>query len=123
MRSSKSTGNSVDPSAAALITLRRQLHIHLHPSLERLRGVRSAITTAALALRQQNADADVDVAHVLLRSAADPLDAEIERLELLFNAFERGAPREPLPLVRWRQENDRSLWLKSGQSGWVCCAR
>jgi hypothetical protein len=75
------------------------LFSNLLPALDRLRGVRSAITTAALALRQQNADADMDVAHVLLRSAADPLDAEIERLEVLFNTFNGGAPREPLVLT------------------------
>jgi hypothetical protein len=67
MKSAKSTGTPADPSASALITLRRHLQLHLRPSLELLRGVQSAITTSALALRHQNADADPDVAHVLLR--------------------------------------------------------
>ena len=96
MKSSKSSGNATPAPTAALITLQKQLQVHLLPALLQLRAVRCAITTCVLALHHQNADADADVAYVLMRSAANPLDAEIERLETLFNALNGGAPTEPL---------------------------
>lgn len=94
----KQTKHTVNPPASpspALITLRQHLRTHLQPTLVRLRGVQAAITTSALALRQQNADADADVAHVLVRCAADPLDAEIEQIETLLIALDGRAPAEP----------------------------
>ncbi len=99
MKPSKSTDNPPDFRQAALVTLRKQLHVLLVPALAQLRAVKSTVTTAALALRAQNADADADVSDVLIRSAADPLDAEIDRLEALFNGLKGTAPVEPAPSV------------------------
>jgi hypothetical protein len=65
MRSAKSTGTPADPSASALITLRRHLQLHLRPSLARL------------------------------RCGADPLDAEIERIEAFIDALDGKAASEP----------------------------
>jgi hypothetical protein len=95
MRSSKSTGTPAAPSAPALITLQRHLHLQLRPALQRLRAVRSAVSTCALALQQQNADADADVALLLRLSAADSLDAEIERLQGLLDAIDIPCPSDP----------------------------
>lgn len=102
MRSSKSTGNAAAAYAPALLTLQRQLRAHPLPALARLRAVRSTITTSALALRHQNADADADVARVLVHSAAGPLDAEIERLETFLHALQGRAPKEPSSVALWR---------------------
>jgi hypothetical protein len=64
-----------------------------------MRAVRSAVSTCALALQQQNADADADVALLLRLSAADPLDAEIERLQGLLDAIgDRPCPSSPEPV-------------------------
>jgi hypothetical protein len=94
MATSKSTGKPAGSLTPALITLHRQLQLHLRPTVERLRLAQSAITTSALALRQQNADCDADVARVLLRCAADPVEGEIERIEELLRMFGGGEKRE-----------------------------
>lgn len=95
MKQTKHSGNPATPPTPALITLQQHLRTYLHPTLARLRGVQAAITTSALALRAQNSDADADIAHVLVRAAADPLDAEIERIETLLNALDGRALTEP----------------------------
>ena len=81
----------------ALITLHRQLQLHLQPTVDMLRLAQAAITTSAVVLREQNADRDGDVARVLLYCAADPLDREIERIEALLAMFGGKEKQEFLP--------------------------
>jgi hypothetical protein len=95
MATSKSTGKPASSLTPALITLHRQLQLHLRPTVERLRLAQSAIITSAFALRHQNADCDTEVARVLLRCAADPLEGEIERLEELLRTLGGEAHQEP----------------------------
>jgi hypothetical protein len=53
MAASKSTGKPAGSLTPALITLHRQLQLHLRPTVERLRLAQSAIITSAFALRHQ----------------------------------------------------------------------
>ena len=52
----------------------------------RLRLILSVIGVSAMALRRQDAEADVDIASVLSENAWLPLDAEIERVESLLES-------------------------------------
>jgi hypothetical protein len=87
MATRKSTGKPAGSLTPALITLHRQLQLHLQPTVDMLRLAQAAITTSAVVLREQNADRDGDVARVLLYCAADPLDREIERIEALLDTL------------------------------------
>jgi hypothetical protein len=57
-----------------------------------LRLAQSIVITSVLALRAQNADGDADIAEILRRYAADPLDMEMERIENLLKTLEGKAP-------------------------------
>lgn len=92
MATRKSSGKPASSLTPALITLRRQLQLHLQPTVERLRLAQAAISTSALVLRQQNADSDADVARILVYCAADPLDREIEKLEALLETLGGSPP-------------------------------
>jgi hypothetical protein len=62
----------------------------LHGLASRLRLVMAVVQVCVAALRQQNADCDVEVAQVLQRHAGDRLDVEIEQLEKLIRLLERA---------------------------------
>lgn len=95
MAARKSTGKPAGSLTPALITLQRQLQLHLQPTVERLRLAQAAISTSAFVLRQQNADLDGDVARILIYCVADPLDREVERIETLLQTL--GGQRECYP--------------------------
>ena len=67
-------GNSADPTVHSQLTLDEQLPIRLHRHVQRLQHILPVISVAVLALRQQHAELDEDIALVLSRHACDPLD-------------------------------------------------
>src|SRR5687768_11528814 len=69
--------------------LKEQMSERIHG----LNAVMSAIVVSVAALRRQNCDIDEDIARVLERSAADPLDIEIERLAAL-TGVDRDQPQD-----------------------------
>jgi hypothetical protein len=99
-------GNSGDPIAHSQLTLDEQLPIRLHRHVQRLQDILPVISVAVLALRQQHAELDEDIALVLSRHASDPLDVEIDQLEALLSTMEaqrtvRGdPPRSSVPRSR-----------------------
>jgi hypothetical protein len=56
--------------------------------VQRLQLILPVISVAVLALRQQSAELDADIALVLSRNACDPLDVEIDVLESLLETME-----------------------------------
>jgi hypothetical protein len=104
MAARKSTGKPAGSLTPALITLHRQIQLHLKPTVERLRLAQAAITTSAVVLRQQNADCDADVARVLLYCAAEPLDREIERIEALMETLGGQTVRSPVDKFTYQGE-------------------
>jgi hypothetical protein len=61
----------------------RAVRVELQEVVARLRQLQSTLTVAVGALRNQNADIDVDIANLLQRSAGDVLQEQIEKLEAL----------------------------------------
>jgi len=51
--------------------------------LRHLHQIQSAVVVAVAALRHQNCELDLDISNVLQRSVADPIQDQIERLEVL----------------------------------------
>jgi hypothetical protein len=80
-------GNSADPTHHAQLTSDEQWPIRVHRHVQRLQLIVPVISVAVLALRQQNAELDEDIALVLSRNASDPLTVEIEQLESLLNTI------------------------------------
>jgi len=64
-----------------------ELPIRLRKHVQRLRLVIPVISVSVMALRQQNAELDEDIASVLHRHASDPLDIEIEELEAFLESL------------------------------------
>ena len=81
-------GNSADPTVHAQPTLDEHLPIRLHRHVQRLQLILPVISVAVLALRQQHAGLDEDIALVLSRHAGDPLDVEVDQLEALLSTMD-----------------------------------
>lgn len=66
--------------------------------VDRLKVMQSAIAVAVAALRAQNADIDADVARMLIRAVADPLQDQIDSIQsairLLRPAKRTRSPRK-----------------------------
>lgn len=60
----------------------------------RLRLILPVIGVSVMALRCQDAEADVDIASVLSESAWLPLDSEIERVESILESHVRRHPQQ-----------------------------
>jgi len=69
---------------------RRALREHV----QRLQLILPVISVSVMALRQQRAELDEDIASVLHRHASDPLDAEIEKVEALLASLNPNRERE-----------------------------
>jgi hypothetical protein len=80
-------GNSADPTHHTQRTSDEQWPIRLHRHVQQLQLIVPVISVAVLALRQQNAELDEDIALVLSRNANDPLTVEIEQLESLLDTM------------------------------------
>ena len=80
-------GNPADETVHTQPACDEQLHIRLHRHVQRLQLIVPVISVAVLALRQQNAELDEDIALVLSRNASDPLTVEIEQLESLLDTM------------------------------------
>jgi hypothetical protein len=63
------------------------LPLHLREHVHRLRLILSVISVSVLALRNQSAELDDDIATVLDQHASEPLDFEIEDLEALLKSL------------------------------------
>jgi hypothetical protein len=61
----------------------RTVRAELQDVIARLKQLQSTLAVAVGALRNQNADIDVDIANLLQRSVADALQEQIEKLEAL----------------------------------------
>src|SRR5689334_9283848 len=61
----------------------RTVRAELQDVIARLKQLQSTLAVAVGALRNQNADIDVDIANLLQRSVADTLQEQIEKLEAL----------------------------------------
>jgi hypothetical protein len=81
MAATKSSAKSVSKVSTANPSVPIQFHLRL-VTVE-LRCALSALTVAAHALVEQNADIDADVALVLQRAASAPVYAGLERIERL----------------------------------------
>jgi hypothetical protein len=81
-------GNPTDPTVHSQLTCDEQLPIRLHRHVQRLQLIRPVISVSVLALRQQHAELEEDIALVLSRHAGDPLDVEVDQLEALLNTME-----------------------------------
>lgn len=57
-----------------------QVRLKLLEVAERLRAAQSCVAVAVTALRAQSADVDEDVARLLVRSVADPLQDQIDTI-------------------------------------------
>jgi hypothetical protein len=90
-------GNPADETVHTQPTCDEQLPIRLHRHVQRLQLIVPVINVAVLALRQQRAELDEDIALVLSRNACDPLDVEIGQLESLLTTIEaqRRGPGDP----------------------------
>jgi hypothetical protein len=86
-------GNPADERVYAQPT-DEQLPIRLHRHVQRLQLILPVIN---IALHQQRAALDEDIALVLSRNACDPLDVEIGQLESLLTTIEaqRRSPGDP----------------------------
>lgn len=60
-----------------------ELPLHLREHVRRLRLILPVISVSVMALHRQNAELDHDIATVLDQHACEPLDSEIEHLDLL----------------------------------------
>jgi len=69
--------------AGKSISKTRSVRAQLGELAQHLRQVQSAVVVAVAALRKQNCELDEDIATVLQRSVADPIQDQIERLETL----------------------------------------
>ena len=88
-RTTRNTGRkSPSKDAAALSTV--SIPLQLRMITVEMRCALSAVTVAAHALCEQNADIDADVAIVLQRGAAAPLHGGLERIESLLKELEDG---------------------------------
>ena len=92
MATTKSTGKSApkgaSKEAASASAAAVHIQLHLRVIAVELRCALSAITTAAHALYEQNADIDADVALVLQRCAGAPVHVGLERIEVLLRSLE-----------------------------------
>jgi hypothetical protein len=61
----------------------RTVRAELQEVIARLRQLQSTLAVAVGALRNQNADIDVDIANLLQRSVGDTLQEQIDKLEAL----------------------------------------
>jgi hypothetical protein len=61
----------------------RTVRVELQEVIARLRQLQSTLAVAVGALRNQNADIDVDIANLLQRSVGDTLQEQIDKLEAL----------------------------------------
>ena len=68
-------------------SLDEQLPARLREHLQRLELILPVISVSVLALRQQNAELDEDIASVLHQHAIDPLGLEIEQLQELLESL------------------------------------
>src|SRR5688500_6932522 len=68
-------------------TLDDQLPIRLREHVQRLKRIIPVISVSILALREQNAELDQDIAAVLHLHASSPLDEEVEDLEALLESL------------------------------------
>jgi hypothetical protein len=82
--------SSKGTAAPGLAAMRPDLHI----IAVELRCALSAVTVAARALREQNADMDSDIAAVLQRAAGGPLHAGLEKIESLLEVRNRPTGRD-----------------------------
>lgn len=78
------TGHTVTPLHS---TLDERLVPHMREHLRTLKRIMPVISVSIMALRQQNAELDEDIASVLHQHAVDPLDLEIEGLEELLESL------------------------------------
>ena len=75
-------------------TLDERLVPHMREHLRKLKQILPVISVSIMALRQQNAELDEDIACVLHQHAVDPLDLEIEDLEGLLESLAVAKPRK-----------------------------
>ena len=71
------------PTSPAIPALREQLN----GVLIGIQRAQSAALVAALALKQQHAERDADIASVLLHSVVDPIQGHVEQLESILAAL------------------------------------
>jgi hypothetical protein len=82
-----SRGNGPHTVSPLHPTLDERLVPHMREHVRRLKQILPVISVSIMALRQQNAELDEDIACVLHQSAVDPLDHEIEDLEGLLESL------------------------------------
>lgn len=90
MVAAKSTRNAARRAASRASPSPEVIQLQLRLVAVELRCALSAVTVAAHALREQNAEIDADAATVLQRGAGAPLHTCLERIDALLTAF--GAP-------------------------------
>lgn len=92
MATTKSTRNPPrKPNSTVPVSPAAQsIQLQLRTVAGELRDVLATLAVAARALRDQNADIDMDVAVVLQRNASAPLFASIEIIEALLDEPEGG---------------------------------
>jgi hypothetical protein len=66
------------PTASRVVSRAQKAALRLREVHDRLRVMQSSVAVAVAALRSQNADIDEDVARLLLRSLADPLQQQMD---------------------------------------------
>ena len=84
-------GTSGEPASDPAAQERERMIDFLHWHIMRLKLTMHVVYVAVAALQNQNADSDVEVAHVLQRYAGDKLCVEIENAEKLEKALKRAA--------------------------------
>jgi hypothetical protein len=77
-------------------TLDECLVPHMREHVRKLKQILPVISVSIMALRQQNAELDEDIASVLHQHAVDPLDIEIEDLEGLLESLAKKQRKEVL---------------------------
>jgi hypothetical protein len=79
--------------AGKSISKTRSVKAQLGEVVLHLRQVQSAVVVAVAALKQQNCELDEDIAAVLLRSVADRIQDQIERLEATMRVVSKSTPK------------------------------
>jgi hypothetical protein len=74
-----------------------ELPLRLREHARRLRLILPVISVAIMALHRQNAELDHDIATILEQHACEPLDTEIEHLDLLLASFACRHRRKEVP--------------------------
>ncbi len=85
-----SGGTSGEPPSDPAARERERLLDFLHWRILRLRLIMHVVYVSVLALQKQNADSDVEVAHVLQRYAGDKVCLEIEEIEKFVKTLKRA---------------------------------